>query len=100
MASENYASGNWLVKSGDEDTFIDRWREWLTASSSGVDGFEGAHLLRSDDDKRRFVSYSEWRDTDARDEWHRSENFNEGFAACRALCDEFEGGDFTEVVHI
>jgi heme-degrading monooxygenase HmoA len=98
MTSEDYASGMWLVKAGSEDAFIERWREWLTTSSSGVDGFEGAHLLRSNDDPRRFVSYSGWRDVGARDAWKQSEAFGEGFAACRAYCDDFQGGDFTAVV--
>ena len=100
MTAENYASGRWFVKAGNEDAFIERWRAWLTTSSSGVEGFGGAHLLRSNDDQTRFVSYSEWSDAGARDAWKRSDGFAEGFAACRGFCDDFQGGDFTEVVHI
>jgi hypothetical protein len=29
MTPEDYASGMWLVRAGNEDAFIDRWREWL-----------------------------------------------------------------------
>lgn len=100
MTSENYASGTWIVTAGNEDAFVDRWRAWLTTSSSGVEGFDGAHLLRSNDDVRRFVSYSRWSDAAARDAWKQTEGFTEGFQACRAFCDDFQGGDFTEVVDI
>src|ERR1051325_4333563 len=100
MASENYASGMWLLQAGSEDAFIDRWREWLTTSSAGVEGFGGAHLLRSNDSPNRFVSYSEWSDAGAREAWKQSPGFSEGSAECRAFCDDFQGGDFTEVVHI
>ena len=100
MTEDNYASGMWRVKSGSEDAFIDRWREWLTTSSSGVEGFGGAHLLRSNDEPSRFISYSEWSDAGARDAWKRGERFSEGFAACRAMCDDFHGGDFTEAVRV
>jgi len=100
MTSEEYASGMWLVRAGMEDAFIDRWREWLTTSSSGIEGFGGARLLRSNDDPRRFVSRSDWSDAGARDAWKQNEGFSEGFAACRGFCDDFEGGDFTEVVRV
>jgi heme-degrading monooxygenase HmoA len=98
MASEHYASGNWLVKQGSEDAFIATWQDWLSASSSGVAGFGSARLLRSTEDPRRFVSFSEWDHAAARDAWKQSPSFAAGFAACRGLCDEFVGGDFTEVV--
>ena len=100
MTSEHYASGMWLVAAGNEEAFVDRWREWLTTSSSGVEGFAGAHLLRSNDDPRRFVSFSWWNDAGARDAWKKSRGFDEGFAACRGFCDDFQGGDFTEVVQV
>ncbi len=70
--------------------------ELVGCSVGGV----GAHLLRSNDDPRRFISYSEWSDARARDAWKQSEGCAAGFAACRAFCDDFQGGDFTEVVHI
>ena len=57
-------------------------------------------MLRSHDDPRRFISYSEWSDARARDAWKQSEGCAAGFAACRAIWDDFQGGDFTEVVHI
>jgi heme-degrading monooxygenase HmoA len=99
LMNEHCASGDWLVKSGREDEFVDRWREWLSTSSSGIAGFGSARLLRSSDDPRRFTSISEWNDAGSRDAWKQSAGFAEGFSACKALCDDFRGGDFTEVVH-
>jgi len=100
MMSGDYASGMWFVKAGSEDAFVERWRAWLTSSSAGIDGFGGAHLLRSTEHPNRFVSYSEWSDAAARDAWKQGTSFMSGFAECRAFCDDFQGGDFTEVVHI
>ena len=100
MSTEHCASGNWLVKPGSEDAFIDRWREWLSTSSSGVEGFVSARLLRSPEEPRRFVSISEWSDAGARDVWKERAGFIEGFTACRDLCEEFQGGDFNRVVDV
>jgi hypothetical protein len=41
---------------------------------------------------------SEWTDVASRDAWKASPGFREGFAASKALCDEFVGGDYDEVV--
>jgi heme-degrading monooxygenase HmoA len=100
MTSGEYASGMWFVKPGNEDAFVERWRAWLTVSSAGIEGFGGAYLLRSDDHPNRFVSYSEWSDAGARDRWKQSSGFLDDFEECRAFCETFEGGDFTEIVHI
>jgi heme-degrading monooxygenase HmoA len=99
MANE-YASGDWLVKQGREDEFVATWRDWLSRSSSGIAGFNRARLLRSNDDPGRYTSFSEWSDAQARDAWKQSPDFAEGFSTCKGLCDEFRGGDFTEVVQI
>ena len=100
MESEHYASGDWLVRQGSEEEFIAKWRDWLSRSSSGTAGFGWARLLRSNDEPRRFTSFSAWDDAGARDAWKQSPDFAEGFSTCRGLCDEFRGGDFTVVVQI
>jgi hypothetical protein len=55
-------------------------------------------LLRSNEHPNRFISYFGWNDAGARDAW--SVGFTDGFAQCRAFCDDFQGGDFTGVVHL
>jgi heme-degrading monooxygenase HmoA len=98
MAREHFASGNWLVRAGEEEDFIERWRDWIGASTKSVAGFDSATLMRDASDLRHFVSYSIWSDAASRDQWKASPEFAKGFAGCRELCDEFQGGDFEAVV--
>jgi heme-degrading monooxygenase HmoA len=98
MASEHYASGNWLVQEGSEADFIDRWRDWIGATTKDIPGFASATLMRDVSEPRRFVSFSNWDDPASRDMWKASPEFAKGFAGCKELCEDFQGGDFTAVV--
>jgi heme-degrading monooxygenase HmoA len=98
MGERWWASGHWRVKDGKTEEFIRQWKEWLTQSSANVSGFHHARLLRALSDPNLFTSMSEWTDVASRDAWKASPGFREGFAASKALCDEFVGGDYDEVV--
>lgn len=100
MAREHYASGSWTVKAGQEEEFISRWRDWLQRSASDVEGFGSARLVRDLSNPRHFLSYSDWDTPEARDTWKQSPEFAEGFSSCRELCDDFYGGDYTQVVAV
>jgi heme-degrading monooxygenase HmoA len=92
-AFENWASGNWHVKSGNEDEFVQRWKAWLEWSSQNIPGFVSATLVRDLQNPNHFVSFSAWQDAASRDAWKSSAGFAEQFPAVRELCDSFEGGD-------
>jgi heme-degrading monooxygenase HmoA len=98
MSERFWASGHWQVKEGKAEEFIQQWKEWLSRSSENVPGFHHARLLRSLASPQQFTSISEWETAAARDAWKTSPAFREGFAASRALCDEFLGGDYDEAV--
>jgi heme-degrading monooxygenase HmoA len=98
MAREHYASGNWVVRAGDEADFIERWRDWIGTSTKSIPGFASATLMRHITNPRHFVSFSAWDDPTSRDVWKTSPAFAKGFAGCRELCEDFEGGDFETVV--
>lgn len=100
MAGEQYASGNWTVRAGSEDEFIARWQAFLTDSTKTAEGFGTARLLRDSDDPRHFLSFSEWADTGARDAWKSGPGFAKGLAACRELCDDFVGSDYSPVASV
>lgn len=100
MAVTTFASGRWRVAEGAEDEFVGRWREFLGWTNQTYDELEKATLLRSQSDRRSFVSFAEWTSPEARDSWKHSPGFLERFTACRELCDDFEGGDFTPEVLI
>lgn len=90
-----YASGNWHVGDGKESEFVDRWREFLGWTRENHPTLNWATLVRAEGDSSRFVSFAEWETSEARDAWKNSKDFMERFTACRELCDEFQGGDFT-----
>jgi heme-degrading monooxygenase HmoA len=100
MEGEHYASGNWTVKAGSEDEFVARWRAFLSDSTKTAEGFGTARLLRDSDDRRHFLSFSEWADAGARDAWKSSPEFAKGLAACRELCDDFVGADYSQVASV
>lgn len=99
-SNEHFASGNWRVKAGSEDEFIARWTEFLEWTRSNAPGFVTASLIRQNQDPRHFVSFAEWEDTASRDKWRSLPEFAEKLGACRALCDEFQGLDYSRAVHV
>ena len=96
MAGDQYASGNWHVRAGSEDEFIARWQAFITESAKTAGGFGSARLLRDGDDPRHFLSFSDWADAASRDAWKSSPGFAKGLAACRELCDDFVGSDYSQ----
>jgi heme-degrading monooxygenase HmoA len=94
METRKWASGQWQVKAGMEDDFIDRWTAWLVWTRDTVPGFRSARLLRSDDAGDRFTSVSDWDDAASARAWMTTPGFAERLGRVRELCDEFVGGTF------
>jgi heme-degrading monooxygenase HmoA len=96
MLQENkyWSSGNWQVKDGMADEFIDRWREFLTWTKEANRGFLGARLIRNLSTPNSFVSFAAWQDLDSMREWQGKPEFAERFSACRALCEDMQSGGF------
>ncbi len=95
MADEVYASGSWQVRSGEEQEFVARWSDFLGWTRDNHRDLKFATLVRAEGDGSRFVSMAGFESREARDAWKASEGFMERFSACRELCDEFQGGDFS-----
>ena len=91
---EHYASGNWSVSEGKEDEFIAGWREWLEWSRDNAPGLIFARLVRDDRNPRHFLSWSQWEDPTLRAAWWQKPGFDERLSALRALCDDFQGGNY------
>ena len=92
--SQKWASGLWLVRAGSEDEFVERWKAWLSWTSENAPGFRSATLIRSEDDGRRFESFSDWNDASSRAQWEASDGFRERMAPVRELCEEAQAGNF------
>ncbi len=95
-----YASGRWQVADGQADLFVERWRDFLTWTRDEHPELEFARLIRSETDPNRFVSFASWGSAEARNAWKQSPGFAERVSACRALCDDFQGDDFSTAVAI
>ncbi len=95
MTDEAYASGDWQVRDGEEQEFVARWSDLLGWTRDNHPALKFATLIRAEGDSGRFVSFAEFETPEARHAWKNSEGFIERAAACRELCDEFQGGDFT-----
>jgi len=97
---EHHASGNWVVKEGQAEEFITRWKSWLTTSAQKVPGFGSATLIRDINNPNHFISMSDWDDPKMRDQWKNSPEFAEGMARVRELTDDFSGGDYVVAVRV
>lgn len=93
--SEEFASGNWCVSSGREEEFITRWLEFLEWTRKTVPGLRSARLIRDAEDHRHFISFADWDSAEALGRWRSLPGFAERLAACRDLCDDFRGSNYT-----
>jgi heme-degrading monooxygenase HmoA len=98
--TNSYASGNWLVKEGNEEEFVARWNEFLEWTRDNAQGFGGANLIRDMSNPRHFLSFAEWADTESQQAWRSLDEFRQKLGACRELCEDFEGGAFTRATSV
>jgi heme-degrading monooxygenase HmoA len=89
-----YASGRWLVNSGSEDEFIERWTTFTKWSLDNAPRTESFVLLRDTADPRRFLSVGAFESQEAVTQWRERPEFTELRDACRELCEEFEPHDY------
>jgi heme-degrading monooxygenase HmoA len=89
-----YSSGNWIVTSGHEKEFVERWTEFLEWTRSSYAELQTAQLIQDHADPRHFISFARWDSADALNQWRSRPEFATKLGACRALCDDFRGSDF------
>ncbi|MEV1068493.1 antibiotic biosynthesis monooxygenase family protein [Streptomyces sp. NPDC050263] len=92
--SKYWSSGDWQVKPGQGDEFIERWREFLTWTKESNEGFIGARLIRDLTAPNSFKSFAAWQDVESMRAWQASPEFAVRLAACRALCDDMQSGAY------
>ena len=92
--SPAHASGNWLVVEENETAFVARWIEFLEWARDTIPGFISATLIKDSETPRHFVSIAQWDGTEAHAAWKSHAEFPKKLEACRALCEDFSGGDY------
>jgi heme-degrading monooxygenase HmoA len=90
-----YTAGSWLVWSGREDEFVAAWTEFTAWSLEHAPGAESFVLIRHAAEPQRFLSFGAWTDADAVAAWRGSDEFRDRLGRCRALCEQFDGRDYT-----
>ena len=95
MAGQSYSSGEWLVQSGSEEEFVERWTTFLEWSLDNAPGAVYAVLVRSTEEPRKFLSLGAWENQEAMEEWREMPQMQELLGQCRELCEEFEFHPYT-----
>ena len=91
----SYSSGEWLVRAGSEQEFIQRWTafiEWTLKEAPGAVSFV---LVRSTQEPRKFLSLGAWESQQAQERWREMPQMQVMLGHCRELCDEFDTHRYT-----
>jgi heme-degrading monooxygenase HmoA len=97
--AEAYTNGVWLVKSGEDEAFVQAWTEFVRWAS-GFPGSGTFRLVRDVDEPSRFMSFAPWESFDAQKSWKDTPEFRERIGRVRAHCDDFQPSVFELVARV
>ena len=92
---QSYSSGEWLVREGSEEEFIQTWTTFIEWTLNNAPGAESFVLVRSTEEPRRFLSLGAWENQEAMGAWQQMPQMQELLGQCRELCEEFEFHPYT-----
>lgn len=93
-AKQTYTSGNWLVKAGQEEIFVGRWRDFAQWSAKNAAGSGDFYLIQEVKNRRHFLSFGSWASPAAVKRWRQRPEFKDFIGRCKELCEEFQAGDY------
>jgi heme-degrading monooxygenase HmoA len=85
-----YTSGDWLVKPGREEEFIEAWHELAEWTAAEIAPGARAMLLHDRDEPALFRSFGPWDSDPQVAAWRQSEGFAARIGRIRELLDRFE----------
>jgi quinol monooxygenase YgiN len=91
----SYSSGEWLVRPGSEQEFIERWTSFIEWTLNEAPGAVSFVLVRSTEEPRKFLSLGAWESLQAQEAWREMPRMQVMLGQCRALCDEFDTHRYT-----
>ena len=97
--TETYSSGTWIVKAGEEDAFVEAWRDFVTWASE-LPGSGTFRLVRDVKQPNHFMSFAPWESAEAQDAWTALPEFPERIGRVRAHCDDFHSSAFELVTTV
>jgi heme-degrading monooxygenase HmoA len=87
--AETYTCGNWRVKPGDDDAFVQAWTDFVTWASE-MPGSATFHLVRDLDDPGHYMSFAPWESFEAQNAWKTLPEFRERIGRVQSHCDGFQ----------
>jgi quinol monooxygenase YgiN len=87
---QSYSSGEWKVRAGSEEEFVQRWTtiiEWSLENAPGAGSFV---MVRSTEDPTKFLSLGSWESEQAQQAWRQIPRHQEFLEQCLELCEEFD----------
>src|ERR687897_3506260 len=90
MTGQSYSSGEWSVRAGSEEEFVERWTTFIEWSLDNAEGAESFVLVRSTQEPRKFLSLGAWESQGAQQAWREMPQLQVMLGHCRALCDEYD----------
>jgi heme-degrading monooxygenase HmoA len=97
--TETYTSGTWVAKAGEEDAFVEAWREFVTWASE-LPGSGTFRLTRELEQPSHFLSFAPWESADAQSAWRNHPEFPERFGRVRAHCDDVHASAYELVTTV
>ena len=91
--AETYTAGMWQVRAGEEEAFIQAWRDFAAWASSRA-GSGTLRLTRDVREPNRFFSFAPWEGIEAIHAWKASEEFKERIGRVKAHTDDFTAWEF------
>ena len=96
MTGHSYSSGEWLVRAGSEEEFIETWTTFIEWSLDNAEGAESFVLVRSMEEPRKLLSLGAWESQQAQEAWRETPQMQVLLGqCCRALCDDFDTHRYT-----
>ncbi len=86
--AETYTSGAWVVKSGEEDAFVQEWTAFATWAK-GMPGSGTFRLVRDLDQPSNYMSFAPWESFEAQSAWKELPEFRERIGRVRRHCEDF-----------
>jgi heme-degrading monooxygenase HmoA len=92
---QSYSSGEWEVRAGSEEEFVQRWTTFIEWSLENAPGARSFVLVRSTEDPTKFLSLGSWESQEAQQAWREMPRMQELLDQCRQLCEEFDTHSYT-----
>jgi len=87
--NQPYTLGIWMVKAGNEQSFIEEWKAFAEWTSKNQRGVGSGYLLQDITNPHRFISFGNWENLDVIKEWRERPEFKAFVDKVKLFCEDF-----------